>query len=232
LDTLEDKITIFIAGIRVDEPVVALTDLFVSALCFLFFYKLHTGGMKERIIFYYKYYFLTMGIATTFGGLIGHAFLYAFSLPWKLPGWITSMLSIMLIERATIEHTKILLKPSIIRVLQVINIIELLIFLSLTIYFLDFFFVEFHSGYGLMFVVLSLEGYLYLKTRNEAGKYILTGIVMAAIAAIIFMNHLSPHPWFNHIALSHMFLVAAAIFFYLGARKTDMGTVAENGHRV
>lgn len=197
----------------------ALTDLVVAALCFFFFYKLHTGVRKERFIFYYKYYFLMMGIATTFGGLIGHAFLYALSMPWKLPGWIISMFSIMLIERATIEHTRILLKPAIIRWLQVINIVELLIFLSLTVYFLDFFFVEFHSGYGLMFVVLSLEGFLYLRTRNEAGKFILTGIALAAVAALIFMNRLSPHPWFNHIALSHIFMALAAIFFYLGATR-------------
>lgn len=222
-----EPIAIYVADIKIEEPLVALTDLLVSAFCFIFFYRLNKDKTGSRAIFYYKYYFLTMGIATTFGGLLGHAFLYAFSFAWKLPGWIISMFSIMLIERATIEHTRILFKPRIIRILGIINILELLTFLTLTIVFLDFFFVEFHSGYGLMFVVLSLEGYLYIRTKNAASKYILTGIGLAAVAALIFMNKLSPHPWFNHIALSHVFMAAAACFFYSGAKRIDLTQVRE-----
>ncbi len=61
-----------------------------------------------------------------------------------------------------------------------------------------------------------------MKTRNEAGKYILTGIAFAAIAALIFMNELSPHPWFNHISASHVIMAVAATFFYLGAIRIEM----------
>lgn len=163
-----------------------------------------------------------MGIATLFGGLFGHAFLYALSMSWKLPGWIVSMFSIMLIERAAIKHTRILLKPALVNAFAWINIIELVVFMSLAIGYLDFFFVEFHSGYGLMFVVLSLEGYLFIKTKNSASKFILIGIGIAAIAALTFMNTWSPHQWFNHISLSHCLMAFAAIFFYLGALKIDM----------
>ena len=163
-----------------------------------------------------------MGIATAFGGLFGHAFLYALSFSWKLPGWIVSMFSIMLIERAAINHTRILLKPTIVKVLAVINIIELLIFMSLAIGKLDFFYVEFHSGYGLMFVVLGLEGLLYVKTKNAASKNILIGIGFAALAALVFMNKLSPHQWFNHLALSHTFMAVASYFIYRGVTKIEM----------
>lgn len=214
--------TIYISGIRIDEPVVTITDLLVSFLCFLFAYRIHRSGKKENTFFYFKIYFLTMGIATALGGIIGHAFLYAFNFYWKLPGWIMSMISIMFVERAAIEHTRIWLNKSIVNSFKVINIIEFLIFLTLTITTLNFFFVEFHSGYGLMFVVLSLEGYLFLKTRNEAGKYILTGIAFAAVAALIFMNELSPHSWFNHISASHVLMAVAATFFYQGAIRIEM----------
>jgi len=101
------------------------------------------------------------------------------------------------VERAAIEHTRIYLSKKIVTSFKVVNIIEFLIFLTLTITTLNFFYVEFHSGYGLMFVVLSLESYLFYKTKNEAGKYILTGIGFAAVAALIFMNEISIHQWFN-----------------------------------
>lgn len=220
--------TINLWGIRIDEPVVTATDLLVSALCFIYAFRIHQSGKPERTFLYFKIYFLVMGIATLLGGLIGHAFLYAFSFYWKLPGWITSMISIMFVERAAIEHTRIWLNSSVVRVLGVINIIEFLTFMTLTITTLDFFFVEFHSGYGLMFVVLSLEGFLFLKTKNKAGRYILTGVAFAAVAAIFFMFRISPHQWFNYIATSHIFMAIAATFFYLGTKRIDMSVIKKS----
>ncbi len=217
--------TIHLWGIRIDEPIVTLTDLLVSVVCFIYAYKIHKSGKSEKVFIYFKIYFFTMGLATLLGGIIGHAFLYAFSFYWKLPGWIMSMISIMFVERAAIEHTRIWLKPSIVKALGVVNILEFITFLTLTIISLDFFYVEFHSGYGLMFVVLSLEGYLFLKTKNTAGKYMLAGIGFAAIAAIFFMTKISPHQWFNYLCVSHVFMAIAATFFYLGTIRIDMSVI-------
>lgn len=219
---MEEINTIYLFGIRIDEPVVTLTDLLVSVLCFIFAYKIHNNNKSEKVFTYFKLYFLIMGIATAFGGLIGHAFLYNFNFYWKLPGWITSMFSIMFVERAAIEHTRIKLSKKIVQLLGLLNIIEFLIFLTLTIVTLNFFFVEFHSGYGLMFVVLSLESFLFIKTRNKASKYILIGVAFAACAALIFMNKVSPHQWFNYLSTSHIFMAIAAYFFYLGASRINM----------
>ncbi|HSH19157.1 MAG TPA: hypothetical protein VLA03_01815 [Draconibacterium sp.] len=220
--------TISLWGIRIDEPIVTLTDLLVSVLCFIFAYKIYQSGKKEKTYVFFKIYFFTMGVATLLGGIIGHAFLYAFSFYWKLPGWIMSMISIMFVERAAIEHTRILLNNSVVRVLGIINIIEFLTFLTLTITSLNFFFVEFHSGYGLMFVLLSLEGYLFLKTKNEAGKYFLAGVGFAALAALFFGTKISFHQWFNYLCVSHVFMAVAATFFYLGTKKIDMSVIARN----
>ncbi|WP_321996050.1 DUF6962 family protein [Draconibacterium orientale] len=214
--------TVFLFGIKIDEPVVTLTDLLVSVLCFIFACKIHNNNRSEKVFTYFKLYFLIMGIATALGGLIGHAFLYHFNFYWKLPGWITSMFAIMFVERAAIEHTRIQLSKQIVKILSILNIIEFLTFLTLTIITLNFFYVEFHSGYGLMFVVLSLEGFLYVKTRNKASKFILIGVAFAAVAALFFMNNISIHQWFNHIAASHVLMAVAAWFFYIGASKINM----------
>jgi len=220
--------TIYISGIRVDEPIVTLTDLIVSFLCLYFFYRIQKSGKKEKVFLYFKIYFLNMGIATLLGGLIGHAFLYNFSFYWKLPGWIMSMISIMFVERAAIEHTRIWLKETIIKTFRVINILEFLTFLTLTITSLNFFFVEFHSGYGLMFVVLSLEGFLFWKTKNLASKHMLIGVGFAAIAALFFMTKTSPHQWFNYLSVSHILMAVAATFFYIGTTKIDMSVTRKD----
>jgi hypothetical protein len=128
----------------------------------------------------------------------------------------------MFVERGAIEHTRIWLKPRIVRIFGVINILEFVTFVTLTITSLDFFFVEFHSGYGLMFVVLSLEGFLFLKTKNTAGKYMLAGVGFAALAAIFFMFKISPHFWFDYLCVAHTLMAIAATFFYLGTIRIDM----------
>jgi len=133
-----------------------------------------------------------------------------------------SMISIMFVERAAIEHTRIWLSESIIKIFRVVNILEFLTFLTLTITTLNFFFVEFHSGYGLMFVVLSLEGFLFWKTKNSASRLMLVGVGFAALAALFFMNKISPHQWFNYLSISHVFMAIAATFFYLGTLRIDM----------
>jgi hypothetical protein len=225
---MEDVNTIYLSGLRIDEPIVTITDLLVSVLCFLFAWKIHKSGKKEKVFLNFKIYFFVMGIATTLGGIIGHAFMYNFSFYWKLPGWITSMISIMFVERAAIEHTRIWLTESIVKIFRVINILEFITFLTLTIITLNFFFVEFHSGYGLMFVVLSLEGFLFWKTKNQASKYMLVGVGFAALAALFFMNKISPHQWFNYLSISHVFMAIAATFFYLGTKRIDMSVVKED----
>jgi hypothetical protein len=217
-----DKTSIQIFGIKILEPIDSITDIFVTIACLWAFIKISKTGRKEKTFLFFRMYFIIMGIATLLGGLIGHAFLYKFSYVWKLPGWITSMFSIMFVERASIEHTRLVFKPLVIKILGVINILELLTFITLTSYFLDFGFVEFHSGYGLMFVVLSLQTYLFYKNRNQASKTIIIGIIIAAIAALIYMNELSIHRWFNHLALSHTLMAVGAVVICKGVLKIDM----------
>ncbi|MFZ1806565.1 MAG: hypothetical protein WAU36_05060, partial [Cyclobacteriaceae bacterium] len=105
----QPPITVF--NIRIDEPVNMFTDLIVSAVCLIAYYKLTRKQLPGKTQLYFRWYFLLMGLATFFGGVIGHGFLYAFSFAWKLPGWIISMFSIALIERSSIEHARPLISP-------------------------------------------------------------------------------------------------------------------------
>jgi hypothetical protein len=219
---MEDIVQIELFGIRIDEPIVTLTDLLVSFLCFLYFFKMQQENRKEKVYLYFKYYFLIMGLATTFGGLIGHAFYYEFSKAWKLVGWIISMFAIMLIERGAIEHTRIVLNKKYVKILGVVNIIEFLIFLGLVFYTLDFFYVQLHSGYGLMFVVLVIEFMLFLKTKNLSTQYIMAGLGFAALSALVFATEFSIHRWFNYLSISHTLMAVATVFIYGGVKRIEI----------
>src|ERR1039458_2527470 len=100
-----------IGCIKIMEPVTVLTDLIVAVVCFYAWNRLKRKNNSGNIVFtLYRYFFLGMGLSTTLGGLIGHAFIQYLSFPWKLPGWILSMVSVALAERASIMHARPLLK--------------------------------------------------------------------------------------------------------------------------
>jgi hypothetical protein len=218
-----EPISIDLLGIRIDEPMATFTDLWVAAVCFYAFVQISLHRPSSRLFTFMKYYFLSMGLATTIGGLIGHGFLYMFSFAWKLPGWLTSMFSIALLERGSIEYAKPQIdSPKLFSFFSWLNIVELLTFVVITFSTLNFFFVEVHSAYGLLVVVTSFQGYIYWHTRSEASKKALIGVTFAAISALFFMNEWGFHAWFNHFATSHTFMTIAAWFFYQSTMSMEI----------
>ncbi len=236
--------SIYIGNLRVDEPINTLTDLVVAAICFYGFYKLSGREIKNKVHLYLKYYFLSMGIATFVGGVVGHGFLYAFKSqwelskdwivfisqflpenklnaaanPWKLPGWLTSMFAVMLVERASIEYARKIIKPWLGTFFAWFNVLELLFFIIITFSTLNFFFVEVHTFYGFMIIVLSFNLIIFFKTKSAGSKNFLMAVGFAALAALFFMNEWALNEWFNHIDISHMLMAVGSYFFYLGSK--------------
>jgi hypothetical protein len=219
--TVERQPSIEIAGIRVDEPMTMLTDLLVSAVCLYAFVKLSKSGLPGRTQLYFRLYFLLMGIATFLGGVIGHGFLYMLSFPWKLPGWTVSMLAVAMIERASIEHAKQWIKPGVATFFMILNLVELATIMTITMTALNFKWVEFHSGYGLLGVVLPFHAYTWYRTRDWGSFTIIIAVLIASIAALVFMNKISLHTWFNYLDISHVFMAIGAYTFYIGALRLN-----------
>lgn len=213
------KTSIDLFGIQVMEPVTAATDLLVSFVCLYGYSQLHKKGSSSSTVRLFKYYFLTMAFATLYGGIIGHAFLYLLSFGWKVPGWLISMASVALIERAAISHAQPLLKPGIGKFFAAMNIVELLTLTAIVLFTLNFFFVEAHAAYGLLVVVFSFELFVYSKTKGEGSKLLLIAVAVSAIAATIHLTQLTINPWFNHLDFSHVVMAVAAYLFYQGANK-------------
>jgi hypothetical protein len=163
-------------GLKISEPVTSVTDLLVSAVCLYAFLNLRKIKSDDPAKRFFTYYFLTLSISTAYGGLINHAFLHLLSFEWKVPAWLISMVSIALIERATIYHARPFLKPGIGRFFAVLNIVELILLVTVVLLTLNFFFVEVHAGYGLLVIVFSFELFIYRKTKNESSKWLLKAV--------------------------------------------------------
>jgi hypothetical protein len=179
---------------------------------------------------YFRYYFLMMSLATFLGGVIGHAFLYQLSFAWKLPGWVVSMCSVALIERSSIEHARALVPRRLARFFLTLNIVELLTVMSVTLYTLDFGWVEFHSGYGLLGVTLPFHLFVYWQKRDSGSIIIAGAVLLASAAALVYMNKLSLHTWFNYLDISHTLMALAAYVFYRGARRMRLNDPVSAGN--
>ncbi len=209
--------SIYPFGIRIDEPMTTFTDVIVAIVCFYAFYQLNKRKFTGRSQMFFRYYFLLMGIATFLGGVIGHGFLYALSFGWKLPGWIISMISVALIERSAISHAGSLIKPPIRKFFLIFNLLELVTIITITMITLDFKWVQFHSGYGLLAIVSTFHLYTYFRTGDKGSLYMLSGVGVTCIASYIYINKISLHTWFNYLDISHILLAIAAYSLYLGA---------------
>ena len=109
-------------------PVNALTDILVSIICLIAYLKLNTLPARSEVQSLFKYYFLSMSLATLLGGVLGHALIEFLPFYMKLPGWITSMLSVALLERAMIQYSRQWIDPKIGVFFSKLNIIEFLFF--------------------------------------------------------------------------------------------------------
>ncbi len=213
------KISVDVFGFTIMEPMTAMTDLLVSAVCLYAFREIKKANNKLPSVQLLKYYFLTLAISTAYGGIVGHALQHQLSFAWKVPGWLLSMFSVALIERAAIFHAQPILRSGLGRFFAFANIIELITLIVIVLATLNFFFVEVHAAYGLLVTVSSFELFIYLRTRNEGSRIILIAVAVSALAATVHLTKFSLHVWFNHLDLSHVLMAISAYLFYLGAMR-------------
>ena len=216
---LEPQPSIELFGLVLQEPVTSLTDVFVSIICFVAYLKLNALPQRSQVQRLFKYYFLSMGLATFLGGVFGHALMHYVPFYMKLPGWITSMLSVAILERAVIIYARKWINPKIGAFFLKLNIIELLAFLVLSLVTLNFQFVLIHAAYGIAIVVTGFTGFIYFKEKNMGSKQILLAVLVSTIGAFFFVFKIGLDKWFNHADIAHVFMMIASVLYYKGARN-------------
>lgn len=212
-----------IGGILLMEPVTVITNLFISVMCLYAYWKMGKDKVEGSSLIFLKYYFLIMGLATTWGGFIGHGFLYLVDDRWKLVGWIISMLAVALIERSAISYANRLVSEKLGRFFLLMNVVELIILMALVITSVHFKYVEIHSAYGFIVVVFGFHLFVFSKTRDLGSLEMIYATVSLLIAVYIFNKPVIIHTFFNHRDLAHIFMLIGAWFQYRSYLKLGKG---------
>lgn len=211
-------------GLRIAEPVTSLTALLIALFSFWGFMRLKKRTPQNAVISLIRAFFLLMGLATLCGAFFGHAFLHRLSFEWKVPGWVLSMVSIAALERAAILHAKPLMRPFWGNFFSVFNILELIVLLVVVFSTLNFHWVEFHAGYGLLIVVGLFEGFVFYKKRDGGSVLILSAIPLAAIAVLAHLTFFSFSVWFTYFDIGHVLMCLCILFMVRGAERMKFYT--------
>lgn len=207
--------TIYLGGLRIDEPITTLTDFLFIAVCFYGFYKTKSFSIYKGVNLY-RWFFLLTGFSSLIAALIGHAFLYYFGWEAKIYGWVTGIISISFAQFAALYHTRESIGESVFKTLKVINIIEVITAFILTFVVYSFVVVEIHTAYSLVINVTILEFIHYKKTKSLLSKYMLFGVGMAVLAVLCHVFKIAFSVWFNHLDLSHIFMTLSMYLMYKG----------------
>lgn len=225
LPTTNFQPDLVVAGLRLGEPVIALTGLLVTFVCFYAWARLGRTTIKEDALRLSRIFFLLMGLSTLVGAFVGHLFLYSLPFVFKTPGWVLGMIAVSAFEQASIVRAKPYLGAGWGRALTWLNIAELTValwFVTATLWFPG---VEIHSAFGLVCIVAPLETWLYVKTRHLGSRYILQGIALLVAAVAIHMLKVSMGVWFCYFDIAHLVMCGSFWLFMLGAeRYTSPGT--------
>jgi uncharacterized membrane protein len=208
-------------GVRVDEPVTSGTDIIVALIGIFAYFK--TKGNSLRHVNYYRYFFLFIALSTFCAAFIGHAFNYRFGgIAAKVPGWILGIIGIGFSQFAVLYHTRSWLTSSAFKGLAILNSIEILLVTILIFIIPTFVIVEIHSAFGLVIMVCVLEGINYSKTKSILSRNMLIGVGLAVLAVASHIAKLAPSVWFNHLDVSHVFMMIGLYVMYKGVRHEQI----------
>ncbi len=219
---VEAQPSIEVFNVVIREPVTSLTDVLVAVICLMAYFSLKRMSLRNEVHRLFMYYFLTMSAATFLGGVIGHAFLEYLPFLAKIPGWITSMLSVALLERTVIQYTRSIVSPKLGNFLAWVNIIELLTFMILALVTLNFQFVLAHAAYGMGVVVLGFSIFIYRTEKSLGSKLMLWAVGFCIVGATFFVFKIGIDKWFNHVDISHVFMMIASVFYYKGGKNLSL----------
>jgi hypothetical protein len=196
-------------GLRIGEPMITLTGLLVTGVCFYGWLRLGRAAERDDARTLTRIFLLLTGLSTLVGGLVGHAFLHCLPFVFKLPGWMLGMVAVSALEQAAILRAEGAVGRRARKVLTWLNIAQLTValwFVSSTLWFPT---VEIHSAIGFLLLVAPLEAWRFGRGGDAASVGLLLGVLLLVGAVLAHISKISLSPWFCYFDFAHLFMAAA-----------------------
>lgn len=195
------------SGFTIHEPVTAFTNLILCVFCIVCAFNTHRVGAGM-----WTNFFFAMALAT-FAGALGHGLYDHESSNIQL---FSRMCAIISVFFAGMASARWITNRTIKIVTRSLISVQLLVALFLILKSNDFIIVAINGTVGFGVIILLIHLQLYF--RNVTGSiFILSGIVVNALAGMVHKFSLAPHKWFNHNDLSHIIMIPGLFLFSKGA---------------
>jgi len=208
----KDFIEIF--GLKLLEPSTFISDLLMAFACF-YFYSIIKKVASTKNHFHIAYFFLFIGFSSFVGAFAHCLFLYTgYTLHYV--AWILTGISAFFIELGISSYVGNDKKRSI---LVLFIKIKLLIFFIITSIFMNFMLVKVNSAIGMFGIVFPILLFLLIKFEKKNNIYVLLGILLAILPAVLHKAKFEVAGLFNMNDLSHYFLIFCLFLLYYGLKS-------------
>ncbi len=202
-------------GVTFLEPNIFLSDFLLALACFYFGYALKKHQTSADSPKNWHLFFYLMAYSSLIGAF-GHLLSHYTGIFLKLISWTLSLVAVFKIELLATEYLK---KNTFSKILPALVCLKTLAFGVAMWFFKDFFYLKIYSAIGLLGVVVSIFGYLYLKTHQKSYLYLVLSILSMVFTAIIHALKPNLYPWFTYNDAGHYLLIVCFGLLFLAAKK-------------
>ena len=206
-----------LGGLRITELATMLTDFAIAAICIaLSIATLHSAGpsgdVAQQI---WAASFAFAAIAAAIGGVV-HGFVLHLGLAakdalWKATQYVMGLTGLAIFASAVVAFTSGTTQTWLIGVAAA----KFAAYAAVVRRRDDYTIVV--ADYGASMIALSTLALVgWARTGAAAAPWLIAGVVVSAVAALIQLRRVSPHPRFNHNDLYHVVQIAALYLFYRG----------------
>jgi len=200
-------------NIKILEPSTFVSDMILGLSCFLF-YKYIQRISKTKAHRNFSYFFLFMALSG-FIGAFGHSLFLYTGKTLQCFGWLMSGIGVYFIEngffsRLTGEFNK--------RFFSRFIRAKLLLFALIILISMNFLFVKINTAFGLIVMVAPFLIIKYFGQGSKNYLYILSGIFLAIIPALLHSLKLKLDSWMQMNDINHYFLIVCFFLIYLGLK--------------
>ena len=201
-----------IAGVVITQPVTLLTNLLMGLLA-LYYWNL-TRQSSSLVTKWFSGFFFCFGVSSIVSGIVGHGFIHYFPAEYKKIPWILGMAGSGLFSLASL---KIGMETRIKNVFMVLVFLAFLISVVLLLINDQFAMVQYYSVLVMLGIAFPVFLFRFFSQREACFSWFLFGILLSAVASLIFTLKLTLSDWFNHVDLSHLFLCMVVVLYGRGA---------------
>lgn len=198
-------------NLDLQEPMAFITNLLLFTFSFYAAFRLRFA--TENGIQNFFWFFISFGLSTFFGAF-GHVLFLYTGMLGKIPSWTMGVVAGIFAARGILCYYNGKFKTQFTYALWIKSIL----LLTLSLATMKFVFVAIDAIFTYLFFCGFLAFRIW-KKGEEMLRFFVYGVLVLLPSAFVFLLNLNIHLYLNRDDLSHLFMLACIVFFFLGSRN-------------